>query len=706
MLLAIEELGRRVEQDLEGLVRDLQEETARFGDAERMAWAQSVPLLARALSAKALGGMHVAIRSREQWSTKLEYRLPASNAWVDAVVLGRDSEGRAVAVVIELKHWDTAGDQPGPSPALIDRSGHGLVLHPSEQASGYVEYCRRFHDGVQNEAARITGVVLFTLSQALDAYSASPHSELVAGIPVFGPHQLTGLSEYLADRLAQPDETWADVFHRGVYRQDRVFVRAVAEAILDPANSDFVLLDAQRLGFERTLHAVRTAVGSGEKKLVLVQGPPGSGKSVLAAKLWAELARSPDRRGDVVLVTTSAAQKSNWKSIFQRVSGSSAGRGLVKTANNFNPGLSPSWVKAQRELGREVTIESWKENLELAELDGKRPSLSPEITIVDEAHALIDPTAPGANGIAPAGWTHHAGPQAWHILKQSDVSVLLLDSEQSYRDNETTTIEAILRWAAELDIESPTQVALADTQFRASGSKEYVDWVSAVIEDGTVADRHVPSSWLKTPGRPGMDVRVMESPFDLDDALRSRLSEGHSARILASYGRKWRTKGVASPHEARHEDIDFAIAVETGGRTRTWARPWNYVPNGDDYTAFVQAPPTTRMAKDPLCEVGCPYVVRGFDWDYVGLLWLSDLVRRGDRWEPRIEHCYESAWKKTLAAAKREARRNEIDGEGHRRLRSLLGRGYRILMTRAIRGLYIWCEDPETADYLRGCLGR
>ena len=34
---------------------------------------------------------------------------------------------------------------------------------------------------------------------------------------------------------------------------------------------------------------------------------------------------------------------------------------------------------------------------------------------------------------------------------------------------------------------------------------------------------------------------------------------------------------------------------------------------------------------DPLCEVGCPYVVRGFDYDYVGVLWLSDLVWRG-RW--------------------------------------------------------------------------
>lgn len=34
------------------------------------------------------------------------------------------------------------------------------------------------------------------------------------------------------------------------------------------------------------------------------------------------------------------------------------------------------------------------------------------------------------------------------------------------------------------------------------------------------------------------------------------------------------------------------------------------------------------MHQDPLSEVGCPYVVRGFDFDYVGLLWLEDIYVR------------------------------------------------------------------------------
>ena len=46
---------------------------------------------------------------------------------------------------------------------------------------------------------------------------------------------------------------------------------------------------------------------------------------------------------------------------------------------------------------------------------------------------------------------------------------------------------------------------------------------------------------------------------------------------------------------------------------------------GNDYTWYVTGHPAGRISSDPLCEVGCTYAVRGFDYDYVGILWLNDL---------------------------------------------------------------------------------
>jgi DUF2075 family protein len=75
----------------------------------------------------------------------------------------------------------------------------------------------------------------------------------------------------------------------------------------------------------------------------------------------------------------------------------------------------------------------------------------------------------------------------------------------------------------------------------------------------------------------------------------------------------------------------------------------------------------------------------------------------------QLEHVHESAWRLTHAAAKKKK-----PGAEAAVLRLLL-RGYRILLTRAIRGMYVWFEDEETRervgqlcraeDPMRGALG-
>jgi DUF2075 family protein len=708
MLLTIEDFIRRTQHDLKGLTRSLQDATARFGEEEVRAWERSLPVLATALNSKPLAGLHVAVRSKEQSGLDVEYRLPASNAWADVVLLGRDSAKRPAAVIVELKHWETAGDTAGPTRTMVTRPSQGMVLHPCEQARGYAEYCRRFHSAVQSRSAAVSACALFTRATDLGAYRAAPHEDLVREYPVFSAEAgelRERFPDFVARHLHGPDEEWADEFDRGVYKQDRVFVRAVADAILDPANRDFVLLDSQHLGFEKSLHAIQRAVDRKEKAVVVIQGPPGSGKSVLAAKLWAALARESKRKGDIVLVTTSASQKSNWKEIFDVIAKTPAGRGLVKGANEFNPGLSPKWVKDKRAAGNNVKIADWRKNIELAAREGKKPRLHPEIAIVDEAHALIDPTAKGKEGIAPGGWTHHAGPQGWHIIKQSKVSVFLMDSEQSYRDNETTSIESIRDWARDNRAATTVEVSLADSQFRSAGSKQYVDWVTHFLAGSAIPDDAKPDRWLRSPAQAGMTFEIADSPLDMERGLNRHVEAGMTARLLASYGRKWSTKKAADPHKVRSEDMDFAIRCKDGRQDVLWSKPWNVVPGGSNYAAFIQALPHTRMGADTLSEVGCPYVVRGFDWDYIGLLWLSDLVWRTDRWVPNPKQSFESAWNKTLAAAKKDAKR-KVQGAGLDELRTRLARGYRILLTRAIRGVYVWCEDDETRTHLRQALGR
>jgi DUF2075 family protein len=107
------------------------------------------------------------------------------------------------------------------------------------------------------------------------------------------------------------------------------------------------------------------------------------------------------------------------------------------------------------------------------------------------------------------------------------------------------------------------------------------------------------------------------------------------------------------------------------------------------------------MHADPLCEVGCPYVVRGFDFDTIGVLWLGDLVWRGGQWQADLTHVHDTGLDRSVSAARAE----RTPGPARKRLRAALAQAYRILLTRGMSGCHIWIEDAETRAHLRASLG-
>jgi hypothetical protein len=736
MLLEVGQFCERVESDLSGLADDLQEWTGRFGESERRSWMRSLPKLSVVLAKPELSRFHMSLGLSGH--VAFEYRLPASSAWCDVVLLGQ-ARKQPAAVVLELKDWDVTGDTPGPREALITHQGR-LTLHPSDQVRGYVQYCRRFHSAVADYRARVDGCVFFTSNTNPAVYRSPPHDELEAEFPVFTSQDEkvgAGFVPYLQERLDQPAPDFAAAFDRGVYRQDRSFVRYIASAISDSTDAAFVLLDEQRRGFEYCLAEIdkRLALNTAQKQVIIIQGPPGSGKSVLAAHLWAALAQDTRINGNVVLVTTSSCQRSNWEHLFKQVSGDQAGKGVVITANRCNPGLTTGWIKKQVAAGHTVNVTTWQDNLRLFN-QTNRPKIADdtfEVAIVDEAHALIDPTAPNTQGVQSSGWGMTAGPQAYHVMRCSKVSIFLMDSEQSYRDNETTKPADIESMSQLLGVKSLNTLSLEGNQFRCGGSAAYVDWLDCLLSSRSTSTP--PATWNRANHEQGtFQLELVDDPQALDEQLLTKSREGRSVRLAATYARKWVTKGLTRPHLLPPEKRDFHIAYDRGGQQQYWSKIWNYAPSirGDaDYSMFIQGPEGSAIGADPLCEVGCPYVMRGFDFDYLGVLWLSDLVWRTDRWIAQPEHVHDSALRQTRSAVARiqraqKPRRRQstaslnpatpnaanlaagtpalsvLEAELVKRLQ----RGYRIILSRAIHGIWLWVEDAETRSHLKSLLDR
>jgi len=191
----------------------------------------------------------------------------------------------------------------------------------------------------------------------------------------------------------------------------------------------------------------------------------------------------------------------------------------------------------------------------------------------------------------------------------------------------------------------------------------------------------------------------------MEDALREKIESGGSARLLAPYARPWKTQGTASPHDLPPSMQDFNIPYQQSGTNRSWNKVWNFVPkNGSDYATFIQGKPGSKIHADPLCEVGCPYAVRGFDWDFVGILWFSDLVwSPSDNWSVDPEHVFETGFSTLTSKAKRES---DPSGPHHINLREAVAQTYRILLTRPIKEVYLWFEDQGTRKHVEKCLGR
>ena len=695
MLMQIDEFRRRVDDDMDTLVSELQFVTSRRTSAEEAAWRSSLPKVAKAFSAPSFSRLHMFFGG--PGSLALEYRIPGGNTWADLVLLGRHG-GVPSAVVVELKDWQTRGDMPGADEGLMYRHSRN-DQHPSRQVEGYVEACRHFHSSVHDRKAEVNGCVLFTKDRFYHTYKLPPNDRLVGTYPCFSLDAediKMHLPAFFSRMLTEPDEDFATEFMRGTYRQSRSFVSLIGEQILRKDSPAFVLLDGQRLAFDLIRARVREALQKKtlRKRVILVIGPPGSGKSAVTARVWASLGTDSSMPGgNVVIATTSPSQHTNWQHLMKKVSKKSGAGNVIVRAGSYTPLSTGEFGRLRKKFPSAFheKPDEWRKNMDMARSfvgEFRTGSRDDEflLTLVDEAHALINPEH--SDGRGQFGFTGALGPQAYQIMRASEVTVFLLDPLQGFREQENTTVDDIKKWAAELGAEEPEVVSLEDCQFRCAGSKEYVDLLDAML-GATAAKPSLPNSH-------GMTVRFFDSPVKLEQGLRPLISDGNTCRFVSSYARAWKTKGVAMPHSLPPSQMDFHEPYKQNGKECWWSKIWNFAPDMD-YTLFVQAPVGSLMDTDPLAEVGCPYVVRNFDFDYVGLLWFSDLVWRTDKWVLQLGNVHETG----ISRMKSRAASNPKD---YLDVLNAVKAAYRILLTRAMKGVYIWCEDQETREFLEQCL--
>nr|WP_258544715.1 DUF2075 domain-containing protein [Micromonospora provocatoris] len=578
--------------------------------AERRSWERSLTVLGQDLADAGLGQVEVLV----------EYQLPLTSKRVDVVLAGMHPRTASDSyVVVELKQWSQAESFEGSDRLVLVEHARGPRLHPGVQVGDYCEYLTDFLGVLSDRRTPIVGAAYLHNAADRDV------NDLFVRRPteqsrIFTKQRRGQFLDYLRTHLAPaPGAAAADRFLTSSVRPSKHLLSYAAAEL--KVRSHFTLIDEQRLAYELVLHAVERARAADRKSVVVVSGGPGSGKSVIALSVLGELAR---QQRSVMHATGSRS--------FTQTLRRYAGKGSTRLKNLF--GYFNSFMAAERN--------------------------GLDVLICDEAHRIRETSV---NRFTPKAKRDKARPQIDELIAAARVPVFLLDEHQVVKPGELGSVDVISAYAKQLNLE--VEVVSLHDQFRCGGSEAYEEWVLDLLG----LDGGEPSVWT---GDGRFDLRLAESPEEMEAFLQAKQAAGETARMSAGYCWPW--------SDPRPDD-SLVPDVQVGG----WARPWNVKSD----RSVGDAPGSAFWATDPngFGQVGCVYTAQGFEYEWSGVIIGPDLIARDGRLVTQRTESKDPAFR---------SRKQLSDFEADRLIRNT----YKVLMTRGMRGTILYSTDPETRAYL------
>ncbi|WP_231909999.1 DUF2075 domain-containing protein [Corynebacterium cystitidis] len=524
------------------------------GESEQRSWASSIPLIAADIKAAGLENVDVL----------LEYSLPLTSHRADLVLAGSNPDtGDPSFVILELKQWSQASlFEEDPNLVLVP----GLPTprtHPLRQVDGYREYLLNFLGVLEGRDAWVSGVAYLhnVLNQNDVEEILAPDFE--SNSRIFLGSSRRELRDFLREKLSPQRSTGtADLLLGSSVKPAQKLMTVAADEVR--RREQFTLLDNQQAAVDLVHHEVHRAAHSNQKRIVIVSGGPGTGKSVIALSLLGELARE----GHGVLHATGSR---SFTQTLRKVAGhrSKSVQSLFKYFNNFTQ-AEPSSV---------------------------------DVLVADEAHRIRE----SSNHRFTRADLRSDRRQIDELVSVARVPVFLLDQNQVVRQGEMGSVEEIQSYADSKGLD--TVVVELGEQFRCGGSQAYIDWAEQILG---LADADPRSAVL--PANDDFIVEVVDSPWTLESQLRDKLNEGYSARMVAGFCWPW--------SDADRKNKTLYPDVQIGD----WKRPWNSREDrrlGDAPPSALWA-----TAEGGFGQVGCVYTAQGFEFDWVGVILGPDLVWR------------------------------------------------------------------------------
>lgn len=278
-----------------------------------------------------------------------------------------------------------------------------------------------------------------------------------------------------------------------------------------------------------------------------------------------------------------------------------------------------------------------------------------DVLIVDEAHRLNE----------KSGLFNNLGEnQVKELINSSKCTIFFLDEDQRVTLSDIGSSDEIEKWAKYYNATVYKDELVS--QFRCSGSDGYLSWL-----DNTLQIRDTANFSLD---RNEYEFEVIESPSELRDIIFEKNKESNKARLVAGYCWDWKSKSDPEAMDIEFPEFDFSMK-------------WNL---GTDGMLWIVKPESVN-------EIGCIHTSQGLEVDYIGVIIGDDLIYRNG--EILVDPSKRSKMDRSIKGYKR--RLNESPDETKKLLKEIIKNTYRTLMSRGMKGCYIYCTDAQTQDYFK-----
>ena len=591
-----------------------------------------------------------------------EFLVPFSRKRIDCMIYGKGDDNSENVIHIELKQWSnkTVGLAESEGNFTADEStsrqhddvifnveaftGHAnrIVAHPSQQVKGYQGYLSNFIEVFSNHEVTLTGLAYCYNYTKNDESKPTylfdkKYSTLLSQFPTYAKDQFDELTNKMTILLR--NGSGLSIFNKVMQsniRPSKKLLNEVSTMIESGDISAFSLIEDQIVARNIIIDKIREMRANSsrnKKNIIIVNGGPGTGKTVIALHILAELAKL-----------------------------SNNGYGLnVHYATKSKPlleGVRAQLTPRSRMLFSNVT----------SFVPSSSDEDSVDVLLVDEAHRIQK----NANSQYTKAENRTDLSQIDTIIRAAKITVFFIDDRQAIRGVEIGSA-SMIREAAERWNASVEECELK-SQFRCNGSDNYLNWLEQVLYNKQVTSHFDTEDF---------DLRIMDSPQKMYESLVEQNNvPGQTARLMAGFCWPWSTNVVNG---------DLVKDVKIG----TFAMPWETHDKVDRRSLRVSYPRWYEWAYKPegIKQVGCIYTSQGYEFDYAGVIIGPDL--KYDPVEDKIITDKSACKDPVLRRTQREATMTFDDY-----VRNI----YRVLMSRGMKGCYLYVCDDNLRTYLKGLI--